>query len=293
MPWHRISDFAITDALTARIDFSTGNLMLAATDFSIAGVGQDLTLASTYNSLDAPWGKVSQRWWQQYERYLYTSFTNEVILYDASGDTVRFTKNSDGTFKTPAGYSKDLKKNADGTYTVTSWKSGSKDTYDSNGTLTKVTDRNKGTVTVTQHDEGGENKGFKLTETRSKRWIDLVKTDASQWQAKDNSGRTAVFDLDADGNLARTTDAEGKTTTFGHDTSGRITKITTAEGRVTVFTYDDANRVTSMLRATELNGSGHTGPTWTYTYDTESPTAAGTTKVTDPEQHATRYKHDG
>ncbi|MFI7388033.1 RHS repeat-associated core domain-containing protein [Streptomyces sp. NPDC049813] len=292
VPWHRISDFAITDALTARIDFSTGNLMLAATDFSIAGVGQDLTLARTYNSLDAPWGTVSQRWWQQYERYLET-FDNETILYDASGDTVRFTKNSDGTFKTPAGYSKDLKKNADGTYTVTNWKSGSKDTYNANGTFTKVTDRNKGTITITPHGKGKGDLGFKLTETRSGRWIDLVKTNASQWQAKDNSGRTAVFDLDPDGNLARTTDAEGKTTTFGYDSSSRITKITTAEGRVTVFTYDDANRVTSMLRGTGFNSDGHTGPTWTYSYTASSPTAAGTTKATDPEQHATSYKHDG
>ncbi|MYZ15309.1 RHS repeat domain-containing protein, partial [Streptomyces sp. SID337] len=87
--------------------------------------------------------------------------------------------------------------------------------------------------------------------------------------------------------------AEGKTTTFGYDTSRRLTKITTAEGRVTVFTYDNANRVTSMLRATELNGSGHTGPTWTYKYSADSPTAAGTTTVTDPEQHATKYQHDG
>ncbi|MBW5423344.1 RHS repeat protein [Streptomyces sp. BG9H] len=292
VPWHRISDFAITDALTARINYSTGNLMLTATDFSVAGVGQNLTLARTYNSLDAPWGKVSQRWWQQYERYLQV-LTNEVVLYDASGDTLRFTKAADGSFTSPKGYSKELKKNADGTYTVTSWKSGSKDTYNEHGTLTKVTDKNKGTITVTQHDEGEEHKGFKLTETRSGRWIDLLKTNASQWQAKDNSGRTAVFDLDADGNLHKTTDGEGKTTTFGYDTSDRLTKITTAEGRVTVFTYDDANRVTSMLRATEFNGSGHTGPTWTYAYDATSPTAAGTTTVTDPEKHATKYKHDG
>ncbi|AZM56163.1 Wall-associated protein [Streptomyces sp. WAC 01529] len=292
VPWHKISDFAITDALTARINYSTGNLMLTATDFSVAGVGQNLTLARTYNSLDAPWGKVSQRWWQQYERYLQV-LTDEVVLYDASGDTLRFTKAADGSFTSPKGYSKELKKNTDGTYTLTSWKSGSKDTYNEHGTLTKVTDKNKGTLTVTQHDEGEEHKGFKLTETRSGRWIDLLKTNASQWQAKDNSGRTAVFDLDPDGNLHKTTDAEGKTTTFGYDTSNRLTKITTAEGRVTVFTYDDANRVTSMLRATEFNGSGHTGPTWTYAYDATSPTAAGTTTVTDPEKHATKYKHDG
>ncbi|MDQ0798156.1 hypothetical protein QFZ58_006644 [Streptomyces sp. B1I3] len=45
-----------TDALVARVDYSTGNLMLAGTDFDIAGVGQSLQLARTYNSLDAPAG---------------------------------------------------------------------------------------------------------------------------------------------------------------------------------------------------------------------------------------------
>jgi hypothetical protein len=120
VPWHRITDFAITDALTARINYSTGNLMLTATHFDIAGVEQRPTLARTYNSLDAPWGKVSQRWWQQYERYLQL-LDGEAVLYDV------------------------------------------------NGTLIKVTDRNNGTITVTQHDGDGEHKGFKLTETRSGR----------------------------------------------------------------------------------------------------------------------------
>lgn len=183
VPWHRSTSFAITDALTARIDYSTGNLMLTATDFDIAGVGQQLRLARTYNSLDAPYGQVSQRWWQQYERYLSVS-SGEVILYDASGATVRFKKNADGSFTTPTGYSQDLKKNSDGTYTLSKWKSGAKETYDASGKLTKVTDRNHGTITLTQHTGGG----FKLTETRSGRWIDLTKAGATLWQAKDSTG---------------------------------------------------------------------------------------------------------
>ena len=52
---------------------------------------------------------------------------------------------------------------------------------------------------------------------------------ASQWQAKDNTGRTAVYNLDSSGNLATTTDTEGKTVTFGYDDSGRVEKITTAK----------------------------------------------------------------
>ncbi len=265
VPWHQMSDFRITDSLVARINLSTGNLMLAGTDFQVAGVGKTLRLARTYNSFDAPWGKVSQRWWQEYERYLHL-FGNEVVLYDSTGAAVRFDANADGTYTTPKGYSKDLKKNADGTYTLTDRKSGSKDTYDEHGTLTKVTDRNHGAITVDQHDEGSEHKGFKLTETRSGRWVDLLKTYPNQWQAKDHTGRTAVFDLNAAGDLAKTTDTEGKPTVFDYDSSRRLTKITTPEGRVTVFTYDEDNRVRSMLRATDFNGSGHTGPTYTYDY---------------------------
>ncbi|MGW0548099.1 RHS repeat-associated core domain-containing protein [Streptomyces altiplanensis] len=291
VPWHQISDFRITDSLVARINLSNGNLMLAATDFEVAGVGQKLRLARTYNSFDAPWGKVSQRWWQEYERYLVID-ASEVVLYDMTGDAVRFAKNTDGTFVTPKGYSKDLKKNADGTYTLTARKSGLKDTYNASGTLTKVTDKNNGTITVDQHDETGEHKGFKLTETRSGRWIDLVKTYPSQWQAKDHTGRTAVFDLDGGGNLSRTTDTEGKTTVYGFDADGRVLKITTPEGRVTAFTYDEHNRVRSMLRATEANSTGHTGPTYTYAYSNIDPSEAGTTTVTDPEQHATKYQHN-
>lgn len=291
VPWHQISDFRITDSLVARINLSNANLMLAATDFEVAGVGQKLRLARTYNSLDAPYGKVSDRWWQEYERYLHV-FTNSVVVYDATGDALSFTTNADGTFTTPKGYSKDLKKNADGTYTLTDRKSGVKDTYDANETLTKVIDRNKGTITVDQHDETGEHKGFKLTETRSGRWVDLVKTYPNQWQAKDHTGRTAVFDLDADGNLSRTTDTEGKTTSYAFDSSGRVSKVTTPEGRATVFTYDARNRVTSMLRATQTGAPGHTGPTYTYAYTGTYPSDAGTTTVTDPEQHATKYEHD-
>ncbi|MEW2066316.1 RHS repeat-associated core domain-containing protein [Streptomyces sp. NPDC007346] len=292
VPWHEISDFRITDSLVARVNHSNGNLMLAGTDFEVAGVGQKLRLARTYNSLDAPWGKVSQRWWQEYERYLNLSAADEVVLYKATGGALRFAKESNGTLTTPKGYSKDLEKNADGTYTLTDRKSGSKDTYNVNGTLTKVTDKNNGTITVTQHDEGSEHKGFKLTETRSGRWVDLVKTYPNQWQAKDHTGRTAVLDLNPAGDLAKTTDTEGKATLFGYDSSRRLTKITTPNGRVTVFTYDNQNRVTSMLRATELNGSGHTGPTWSYAYSAATPSAAGTTTVTDPEQQATKYEHD-
>ncbi|MFF9105185.1 RHS repeat-associated core domain-containing protein [Streptomyces rubrogriseus] len=291
VPWHQILDTRLNDALVARVNVSNGNLMLAATDFDIAGVGQKLQLARTYNSLEAPWGKVSQRWWQGYERYLQVN-DGEVDVFDATGNLLRFTATSDGTYTTPTGYSKDLKKNADGTFTLTDRKSGTKDTYNQYGTLLKVTDKNDGAITVDQHDEGSEHKGFKLTETRSGRWIDLVKTYPNQWQAKDHTGRTAVLDLDGSGNLAKVTDTAGKATTYAYDSSHRVTKVTTPEGTVTLFTYDSHNRVTSMQRATGTSGGGHTGPTWRYDYTAATSSDAGTTTVTDPDGDATKYGHN-
>ncbi|CAL9321349.1 hypothetical protein SUDANB66_06315 [Streptomyces sp. SudanB66_2053] len=106
VPWHQILDTRLNDALVAWVNVSNGNLMLAATDFDIAGVGQKLQLTRTYNSLEAPWGKVSQRWWQAYERYLQIN-DGEVDVFDATGNLLRFTADADGTYTTPTGYSKD------------------------------------------------------------------------------------------------------------------------------------------------------------------------------------------
>ncbi|MFI1486421.1 RHS repeat-associated core domain-containing protein [Streptomyces sp. NPDC020747] len=291
VPWHQISDVRVTDSLVARVNYSTGNLMLAATDSQVAGAGQSLQLTRTYNSIEAPWGKISQRWWVNYERYLQIE-TAKATLYDATGGSVSFTKKADGTFTTPEGYRLDLKKESNGEYTVTERGSGQKDTYSEAGTLLKTSDRNGGQIQVEQHDDGTEHKGFKLTDSRSGRWIDLLKTDASQWQAKDNVGRTIVYDLNASGDLAKTTDAEGKATNFGYDADRRLTKITTPEGRVTVFTYDSQNRVTSMKRATAFDGSGETGPTYNYRYSSDTPNTAGTTTVTDPVGDSTTYTYE-
>ncbi|MFE3688700.1 RHS repeat-associated core domain-containing protein [Streptomyces sp. NPDC059095] len=292
VPWHQIFDFRITDSLVGRIDYSTGNMMLAATDFDITGVGDSLRLTRTYNSFDGPFGQVADPWWTGYERNLDLWFTDEVIWYDSSGATVSFTKNTDGTFKTPDGYAKDLKKNSDGTYTLTDRKSGSKDTYSAQGELTKVTDRNNGTISVTAHkDTNGRAAGFKLTEDRSGRTIDLVKSSATLWTATDNSGRTVKYDIDANGHLVRSWDTAGKATSYGYDEDGRLTKVTTPESRTTVFTYDAQSRVTSMRRSTELGGTSD-GPTYTYAYDTEYRSQAGTTTVTDPLTYATKYAHN-
>ncbi len=290
IPWHQISDVRITDSLVVRINVSNGNLMLAATDFDVAGVGQNLQLTRTYNSFDAPSGMVSAPWWQGYERYLSTQFADSVIVYDETGAAVEFERDDDALI-TPDGYSKDLAENDDGSFTLTDRKSGAKEEYSAQGALTEVTERNGGTITVERAGESGESgeEGFTLTEERSGRWLELAQVDDSRWEASDHSDRTVVYEVDGDGNVVSTTDTEGAETGFGYDGDGRLVEVTTPEGRVTVFTYDGQSRVTSMTRATEFGGDGHTGPTFTYSYSAEYAGWEGTTTVADPLGHETVY----
>lgn len=290
VPWHQFSDTRLTDALVARVNLSSGDFLLAGTDFDIAGAGDRLQLAQTYSSFTGAGGTVGAKWWLTYDRQLKVSGSTADLL-DSTGADVRFTASgTGGAYTTPAGYSQDLVKNSDGTYALTDRKSGSKDTYSSGGVLTKVTDHNGATITVTQHSGGG----YKLTEDRTSRSVDLVKSTGTQWKATDSTGRVAVFDTDGYGNLVKTTDTDGKATSFGYesvsDGSYRVNKITSPEGDVTKLTYDGVNRVTSLQRVANADG---TGPTWTYAYSSGDRDAAGTTTVKDPDLDGTVYTHDG
>jgi hypothetical protein len=100
IPWHRVSNVRLTDSLVARVNYSNGNLMLAATDFDIAGVGQNLQLTRTYNSFDGPFSQISDPWWAGWERELDTFYESTVIYYDRSGAAVEFTRNDDGSLET-------------------------------------------------------------------------------------------------------------------------------------------------------------------------------------------------
>jgi hypothetical protein len=68
VPWHEISDLRLTDSLVARVNCSNGDLMLAATDFDVAGVGRNLQPTRTHNSFTGAYGQVSDRWRNGYER---------------------------------------------------------------------------------------------------------------------------------------------------------------------------------------------------------------------------------
>ncbi|MYW00593.1 DUF6531 domain-containing protein [Streptomyces sp. SID3343] len=192
VPWHTYQSYRLSDSIVAKVDVSTGNLMIAGTDLDIAGIGQRLRATRTYNSF---WTTDQRGLGSQLlgpQRSIH-EWTGSVDIQGESGDTIRFDKNPDGTFTTPAGYKADLVKDNAGVYTLTWRADGRKETFTAAAGLTSITERNGGTVTITRPTY----KEFKATDTRSGRWIELRTADSGPtWQnykLVDNTGRTTTY----------------------------------------------------------------------------------------------------
>ncbi|MFK0195891.1 RHS repeat-associated core domain-containing protein [Kitasatospora sp. NPDC090308] len=291
VPWNTYTTVRLDDALVAKVNLGTGNLLLDATDLDLAAVGQRLQLTRSFNSLSGPYGPLDHNWFTGFDRYL-LPFSNSVVAYGASGETVSFYANADGTYQDVTGYDESLTANADGTWTLLHRKDGTKETYNTSGNLASITDRNGNTVNVVQHeDANGSTTGFKATDARSGRWIDLTSTGTGTWKATDSTGRTVSYAFTGpdDAQVLTVTDTENHPTVYAYDADHRVVKATTPEGRATAFTYDGYDRVTSVTRITTPGGS--TGLTTLYAYSSGS--GAGTTTVTDPAGHNSVYTHDG
>ncbi len=87
-------------------------------------------------------------------------------------------------------------------------------------------------------------------------------------------------DYDADGRLVRSTDATGKAITYGHNVDGKVESITDRLGHTTTHRYDNQGNVLSTTDAK--------GGVISYTYD------ANNNKLTqtDPLGNTTRYAYD-
>ncbi|QMU76884.1 RHS repeat-associated core domain-containing protein [Streptacidiphilus sp. PB12-B1b] len=293
VPWHQQDQIRLDDSLTASLDVANGDLVLSSTDLDVHGVGQDLALTQTYSTFFGPGGTIGGNWFAAYDRYLQI-FDNGVVAYGSSGDSMNFTPATGGGYTRPPGYTVALTKNSDGTYTLTHTDTGTKDAYSSTGQLTAITDRNGDTVTVAQNATGnGGQAGYKLTDTRSGRWINLTASGSggTTWQATDSTGRTVTYTetlTDGSATALSVTNTNGATTAYAYDSSGRITSLTTPAGNQTTFTYNSDNQLTSWTRVTDP--AAQTGLTTLFTYTTTD--GPGTTTITDPAGNKTAYTTD-
>ncbi|WP_431037738.1 DNRLRE domain-containing protein [Streptomyces sp. P6-2-1] len=142
----------LTEGQELEFDPQVGNYATSAVDASLAGVGPDMTLVRTYNSLDSR-GDLAfgSGWTTRYDIRLTPDDdgTGNVVIRYPDGRDVRFGKNPDGTYAPPPGRFATLTHDtAAGTWTLRD-KSGTTYAFSSTGLLVRTTDATSNVVTYT------------------------------------------------------------------------------------------------------------------------------------------------
>jgi len=277
---------------------ANGNLSHSQELFSARGIGPELGLTLFYNSLDPFNTSLGLGWSHDYDISLTQNSDGSVLLKEGNWRRRLYTLSGGSYSAQPQDYST-LVKNSDTTFTLTH-KDGLKYTFNTDGTIASITDRNNNSVTFTYS-------GGRLTAV----------TDAAN--------RTATLSHDGDGHLVTVTDPAGRNYTLGYsngtlanvlypdggtwlftydDKAFLLTK-TDPLGNLTTYAYDDKHRVVSATdtegktRAITYPVEGDTvkttlftekdGGVWQYTYDTEKGTL---NQKTDPQGGVTNYTYD-
>ncbi|MFG2883521.1 LamG-like jellyroll fold domain-containing protein [Streptomyces sp. NPDC048297] len=142
----------LSQAQGKEFDPNVGDFTSSASDASVAGVGPDLTLVRTYNSLDPRRDLAfGAGWTTRYDMRLTPDDdgSGNVVIRYPDGQDVRFGKNADGTYAPPPGrFAKLTFDPAAGTYRLQD-KSGTTYAFSTSGLLAQITDQFSNTVTYT------------------------------------------------------------------------------------------------------------------------------------------------
>jgi RHS repeat-associated protein len=253
----------ISDQVSGSVDVGTGNLMLSVNGLSLPGVHADVPLGAVFNSQAANTtaGDAAARWGLNFGGAGSLSSTPSGVLHTGGdGYSSLFTPVSGSTtaFTAPAGTKADLVKNGDGTYTLTSRTSASVATFNADGRVKSLADRNANTTTFLPATG-------KITEVTATRGVTgareaTLSYDASTGtlsrisQTSGAATRSASLTDNGSGSWSSFTDLAGKVTSFGYS-SGRISTITPPAGGQTKLSYDTTGRVTQIERVNTSTGS--------------------------------------
>ncbi len=277
---------------------ANGNLSHSQELFSARGIGPELGMTLHYNSLDPFNGSLGRGWSHDYDITLTQNSDGSVLLKEGNWKRRLYTL-SGGAYVPQPDDRSTLTANPDATYTLTH-RDGLKYTFNTDGTIASITDRNNNSVTLTYT-------GGKLT------------------SVTDSGGRNATLSLDGDGRITNVTDPAGNNYALGYS-NGILAHVLYPDGGAWQFTYDDkAFMLTKsdplgatttyayddnrrVISATDSEGKGRTityptggdtvktttftekdGGVWQYTYDTEKGTL---NQKTDPQGGTTSYTYD-
>lgn len=220
------------------VNAGLGAYVTSNTDFDIATSGPGLGVTRTYNSRDFYEGAFGVGWSFEYEmRWRRDGAGNVAILYP-DGRREIYEKQGDGSFETPKGYFSELETDGDG-YVLTA-RDDTVHTFDEDGRLTQIADRNGRTLTLA-YDDG---KLDVVTDDASGRTLtfawadDRIATVSTQSVAEHDGSLTWAYYYDTQGRLVQACDPRDNTQTTGvcwkyeWSDEHQITRVTKPEGNI-------------------------------------------------------------
>ncbi|WP_375405542.1 RHS repeat-associated core domain-containing protein [uncultured Amnibacterium sp.] len=293
----------LDDATSVRVNPATGNAQVTTRQLRIAGLGLDLDVSHTSNSVtSAALGVYGKRWVDSLSGVGLQPYRGSLFYRDGSGADWTFYRALDGAWIRPTGLDADLVDNGNGTYTLTERRSKVEQTFTDIGVagdayfgLSKVKDRNGNEITFTYDASARLPYNDRLvlrtvTDTRG-RDLDIANFGSFNSWSSDVTNRTPTVTV-TNSRLVSETNAAGGQTKYEYDADDRVTAITVPEGQRTELTYDGDGRVLTVKRVSSTQGN----PTWSFSYgtfDRSNGAPATSTEVTDPNGNVTTYKSDG
>ncbi|WET81197.1 RHS repeat-associated core domain-containing protein [Amycolatopsis sp. QT-25] len=276
MNQYPLERFPVSDRSELLVNTANGNVVINASDLTVKGTGQHLSLNHVYNSKLADGGALGTGWSLNTGRDVGLTFEGDnVVLHGDSAYCATFTKNASGGYKPAPGVGAEFAKLDGGTYTLTFNGSNEKWSFNAQGWLLSQADRNGNSTTPRYHGDG---------------------TLAS---ITDSQGRVTTFAYDGAQHLTAITDHTGTTAaSYVYDSTGKLTSYADRAGNQTTLQYDAANNLSALTdpnkgktqlfydssdRVTEVRVPGQAGPLTTlfaYGDKQTTETDANTNKVT-------------
>jgi RHS repeat-associated protein len=231
----------ISDRSMLGVNVANGNLVVQSTDARIAGTGIDFEAIRTYNSrIPNFFGEIGDQW------QLGAGF--DVRLNRNWWDESRWLTMGDGRFfrfdrvpgtndyRTPPGANADLKRNSNGTHTLTFRKSGLKWEFDSftPAYLDRIVDKNGHEIEWNYTGAGDPQRAIDTRGRRHEWTVANGKID----DLEDSAGRVYDYQQNSGQDLIAYTDPTNATTQYEyHAGTDLMSRLTDARGNRTEFAY--------------------------------------------------------
>ncbi|WP_109807729.1 RHS repeat protein [Sphingosinithalassobacter portus] len=290
------------------VNASTGNLVVQRQDEFLVGLGPDVGISRSYNSLTTLSDDNGDKWRQSTDRIVYglsgtlNTAGSTIKRVAADGSEIVYTYDtSKAAYVSKAGggaYDRIVKSGTN--WVWTDGDTGITETYDDSngGRITQQADRSGNTLTFTY----SSGKLYRVT-TADGAWVQYnwsgnnitnVQTGYTDLATNTSKTLTRVWYVYASGRLSQVrtdltpsdnsspTDSRSSWTKYLYDSSGRVTTIQQSDGSSLSISYDSSGRVATIAQAASTGVSRTTTLSYGSNY----------TEVTDPSGQVTRLTYD-